>query len=74
MPGARPRDALPVSAGESYLVGEEGPEVVTFERSGYVIPNGSVGRAVGGGGLTVIVHGINNLAATLQTIWLTSHS
>ncbi|WP_458760726.1 lysostaphin resistance A-like protein [Afipia sp. TerB] len=24
--------------------------------------------------LTVIVHGINNLAATLQTIWLTSHS
>jgi membrane protease YdiL (CAAX protease family) len=24
--------------------------------------------------LTVIVHGINNLAATLQTIWLTGHS
>jgi hypothetical protein len=31
----------PVSAGKSYLVGERGPEVVTFGRKGFVHPNKS---------------------------------
>jgi TP901 family phage tail tape measure protein len=31
----------PISAGRSYLVGEEGPEVITPTRSGHVHPNGS---------------------------------
>lgn len=39
----------PVSAGSTYLVGEEGPELFTPSRSGYIIPNGaslSSGRGV----------------------------
>jgi hypothetical protein len=24
--------------------------------------------------LTIVIHGLNNLAATIQTIWLASHS
>nr|WP_306766360.1 phage tail tape measure protein [Shinella pollutisoli] len=35
----------PVYPGRSYLVGEQGPEIITPSRSGYVHPNGS-----GGGG------------------------
>lgn len=38
----------PVNAGSTYLVGEEGPELFTPSRSGYIIPNGasiSAGRA-----------------------------
>jgi tape measure domain-containing protein len=37
----------PVSAGSTYLVGEEGPELFTPSRSGYIIPNGAIsaGRA-----------------------------
>lgn len=30
----------PVEAGNTYLVGEEGPELVTFQHDGYVIPAG----------------------------------
>jgi len=36
--GAR-ADGGPVSAGKSYLVGEEGPEVVRFNQDGFVVPN-----------------------------------
>jgi len=33
----------PISRGSRYLVGEEGPEVITASRSGYVHPNGTEG-------------------------------
>ncbi|MGB6078061.1 MAG: phage tail tape measure protein [Xanthobacteraceae bacterium] len=33
----------PISAGKPYLVGEQGPEIVTPSRSGFVHPNGSGG-------------------------------
>lgn len=47
--GAR-RSGGPVSAGGTYQVGEEGPELFTPTRSGYVHPTGS---APGGGTITV---------------------
>ncbi len=37
----------PVSAGKSYIVGEEGPELFSPSSSGSIIPNGT---AIGGGG------------------------
>jgi TP901 family phage tail tape measure protein len=46
----------PVSAGQSYLVGERGPELITPSRSGYVHPTGSFGiggQTAGAGGITV---------------------
>ncbi len=35
----------PISRGQSYLVGEKGPELITANRSGYVNPAGSFGGA-----------------------------
>lgn len=35
----------PVQAGRSYLVGERGPEVVTFGRNGHVTPNHQLGSS-----------------------------
>jgi TP901 family phage tail tape measure protein len=49
----------PVSRGSTYLVGEEGPELITPSRSGYVNPAGSFG----GGGATLNLGGINIHAA-----------
>jgi hypothetical protein len=43
----------PVTAGETYLVGERGPEMVTFGRSGHVTPN----HAMGGQPIVVNVDG-----------------
>jgi TP901 family phage tail tape measure protein len=40
--GARARGG-PISRGSSYLVGENGPELITASRSGYVNPNGTGG-------------------------------
>lgn len=45
--GARAKGG-PVSAGKTYLVGEQGPEPFTPSRSGYVHPTGR-----GGGGVTI---------------------
>ncbi len=39
-----------VSAGSSYLVGEEGPELFTPSSHGIVTPNSDLGSALGGGG------------------------
>lgn len=39
----------PVWPGEPFVVGERGPEIVTFDRPGYVTPNESI-RSGGGGG------------------------
>ena len=49
----------PISRGSTYLVGEEGPELITPSRSGYVNPAGSFG----GGGATLNLGGINIHAA-----------
>jgi TP901 family phage tail tape measure protein len=49
----------PISRGSTYLVGEEGPELITASRSGYVNPAGS-GM---GGGATLNLGGININAA-----------
>jgi TP901 family phage tail tape measure protein len=43
----------PMSAGRSYLVGEQGPEVVTPSKGGYVHPNGSKPGGSSGGGIVV---------------------
>ena len=48
----------PISRGGTYLVGEEGPELITASRSGYVNPAGS-----GGGSATLNLGGINIHAA-----------
>jgi len=42
----------PVSAGQTYLVGEKGPELVTMGASGFVTPN----NRLGGGSTTTIVN------------------
>lgn len=46
----------PVQAGKTYLVGENGPEMVRFGKNGSVMPNGVMGgRGGGGGGVNVQV-------------------
>ncbi|MFG1465266.1 hypothetical protein V5F77_20490 [Xanthobacter sp. DSM 24535] len=39
----------PVSPGKRYLVGEQGPEVLTFPRSGIITPNAAVSPRASGG-------------------------
>ncbi|MCB1502833.1 MAG: phage tail tape measure protein [Bauldia sp.] len=58
----------PVSAGGSYLVGEEGPELITPSRSGYVHPSGT---GLGSGqGITVapVFHFNNTRAADADVV------
>jgi hypothetical protein len=45
-------DGGSVMAGRSYLVGEKGPEIVTFGNNGYVTPN----HKLGGGGDTYVAY------------------
>lgn len=45
----------PVQSGQTYLVGESGPELVRFGRNGTVVPNSAV-KASGGGGAGVELH------------------
>lgn len=52
----------PISKGGRYLVGEEGPELITASRSGYVQPTGTGMGGGGAGGLTVN----QNLSFTVQ--------
>lgn len=42
----------PVTAGQGYIVGENGPEYFTPGRSGNIIPN----SALGGGGTTIVIN------------------
>lgn len=58
----------PVMAGESYLVGENGPELFTPKHSGAIIPNGSFAQT--GGGTSINTQGgarvtIRNMIETL---------
>lgn len=43
----------PVSAGQSYIVGENGREVLTMGQSGYITPNQALGGQGGNGMLTI---------------------
>jgi len=45
----------PVSSGQTYMVGEQGPELFTPSSSGYIVPNHRLGA--GGGGVMVVVQG-----------------
>lgn len=56
----------PVSAGKSYLVGERGPELVTFGRSGMVTPN----HRMGGGNITVHVNAQDAVLADTVRGWV----
>lgn len=49
----------PVRAGGSYLVGEQGPEVVTFGRNGHVTPNHHLAGLGGGRGVSIGTLNIN---------------
>lgn len=46
----------PVSPGQTYLVGERGPELMRFGASGYITPNSQVGSAGGGMPVQVNIH------------------
>lgn len=46
--GAR-ADGGPVSGGQTYLVGERGPELFSPKRSGNIIPNDALGNSTGAG-------------------------
>lgn len=52
----------PVSATNSYLVGEKGPEIFTPSVGGKITPNG------GGGGTTIILNGIVDAESARRTI------
>jgi uncharacterized protein YijF (DUF1287 family) len=43
----------PVTAGQPYLVGERGPEMIVPSRSGYVVPNNQLGGM--GGGISISI-------------------
>jgi hypothetical protein len=55
----------PVSAGTTYLVGENGPELFTSSSSGTIIPNGSMG---GGNTINITVNGALDTEGTARTI------
>ncbi|WP_262027149.1 phage tail length tape measure family protein [Microvirga sp. Mcv34] len=55
----------PVQSGGTYLVGENGPELVQFGRNGTVIPNHALPRGGSGGGMQVVIN--NNAGAEVQT-------
>ncbi|OYX99788.1 MAG: phage tail tape measure protein [Hyphomicrobium sp. 32-62-53] len=61
-PEARARGG-PVSAGRPYIVGEQGPELITPRRSGFVHPNGSFGGQAGG----ITVSPVFNMTFTGKT-------
>jgi len=54
----------PVSAGTTYLVGENGPELFTSSTSGTIIPNG----AMGGNTVNITVNGALDTEGTARTI------
>jgi hypothetical protein len=55
----------PVSAGTTYLVGENGPELFTSATSGTIIPNNKMG---GGNTINITVNGALDSEGTARTI------
>jgi len=73
--GAPPAGAIParasggpVSAGRSYLVGENGPEIITARSSGTVIPNDQIG-----GGATIINFNVTAIDSASFSTHLAKH-
>jgi hypothetical protein len=57
----------PVNAGQPYMVGEAGPELMVPGASGMVVPNSALGRGAGGG-VTNINYAINATGADSGTV------
>jgi tape measure domain-containing protein len=55
----------PVQAGKTYVVGENGPEMVRFGRNGHVTPNSAVAANNNGGG-SMVVNITNNTEASVS--------
>jgi len=55
----------PVNAGETYLVGERGPELFTPRQSGSITPNSALVRATGGGGGRMVDNSVATYAKSL---------
>jgi hypothetical protein len=55
----------PVSAGTTYLVGENGPELFTSATSGTIIPNNKMS---GGNTINITVNGALDTEGTARTI------
>jgi phage-related minor tail protein len=53
----------PVTAGQPYIVGEQGPEVFLPTSSGTIIPNNRLGSNGGGGAATSVVYNIQAVDA-----------
>jgi phage-related minor tail protein len=56
----------PVSGGQAYIVGEQGPELFVPRASGTIVPNGQLGSGMGGGGAalaTQVTYNINAVDA-----------
>lgn len=56
----------PISAGQPYMVGERGPEMIVPSQSGMVIPNHALGGS-GGGSSNVVVNVIEDSSRAGQT-------
>jgi hypothetical protein len=56
----------PVTSGTSYLVGEQGPELFTPNRSGSIVPNGALGG--GGSVINLTVNGAIDPEGTARAI------
>jgi len=69
IPGVEARQmGGPVEAGQSYLVGEEGPELFTPDESGMITPNGAISETSGTEGTAKggsIMYKIDSLIGTL---------
>lgn len=63
----------PVSQGRTYLVGEDGPEIVTPSKSGYVHPNGK-GPMAGSAGANGQAPRNGDIAVTVNLGGITVHS
>jgi hypothetical protein len=55
-----------VQSGKTYLVGENGPELVQFGRNGTVIPNHALPRGGSSGGMQVHIHEAQGTKASVQ--------
>jgi len=56
-----------VQSGGTYLVGENGPELLRMGRNGMIKPNSVVGRGGGGGGVEVHVHEAEGTRSGVRT-------
>jgi len=64
-PGGARAHGGPVSAGGSFLVGEQGPEIFTPNASGRIIPNDQLGSNAGGRTVQVTITG-NEIAESID--------